>query len=154
MSAVDIRRIYSETPELARLVRMTDEYMSALYPAPSNHFESIQMLLGPTALMLGAWRDAQLVGCGAVKIMDDDGRYGEIKRVFVLPEHRGQGISRLIMQELEDHLRAGQIGVARLETGISQPEAIGLYRRLGYGERGPFGKYRPDPLSMFMERAL
>ena len=41
-----------------------------------------------------------------------------------------------------------------LETGYLQTEAIGLYRRLGYAERPPFGDYLPDPLSIFMEKPL
>ena len=40
----------------------------------------------------------------------------------------------------------------RLETGVLQPEALGLYRKLGYRERGPFGAYAADPLSVFMEK--
>jgi putative acetyltransferase len=40
-----------------------------------------------------------------------------------------------------------------LETGPSQPEAIGLYERLGYRVRGPYGDYRDDPLSVFMEKS-
>ncbi len=42
----------------------------------------------------------------------------------------------------------------RLETGIKSDEALGLYRRSGYIERGPFGAYRADPLSIFMEKVL
>jgi putative acetyltransferase len=42
----------------------------------------------------------------------------------------------------------------RLETGVRQPEALGLYRKLGYRERGPFGAYKPDPLSVFMEKRV
>ena len=42
----------------------------------------------------------------------------------------------------------------RLETGTKQPEAIALYRKFGYVERGPFGAYKPDPLSIFMEKRL
>lgn len=39
-----------------------------------------------------------------------------------------------------------------LETGISQPEALGLYERSGYARRGPFGAYAEDPLSVFMHK--
>jgi putative acetyltransferase len=39
-----------------------------------------------------------------------------------------------------------------LETGVRQPEALALYRRHGYTERGPFGPYQPDPLSTFFEK--
>ena len=42
----------------------------------------------------------------------------------------------------------------RLETGIYQPEALGLYRSAGYVEREAFGDYVPDPLSVFMEKRL
>jgi hypothetical protein len=37
---------------------------------------------------------------------------------------------------------------------LMQPEALGLYRALGYVERRPFGDYKSDPLSVFMEKAL
>ena len=86
--------------------------------------------------------------------MQDDGHYGEIKRVFVLPEHRGKGLARAIMATLESLLRREGTALARLETGVAQPEALGLYRSLGYRERAPFGTYRPDPLSVFMEKVL
>jgi len=103
-------------------------------------------------LFLGAWIGDVVVGCGAVKTLDDDGLYGEIKRMFVVPELRGRGVSKAILRALEAHLIVREIPCARLETGIRQPEAIGLYRRLGYRERGPFGRYTSDPLSLFMEK--
>jgi putative acetyltransferase len=46
------------------------------------------------------------------------------------------------------------VNVARLEAGPLQPKALSLYRKLGYTERGPFGSYRVDPLSVFMEKTL
>ena len=45
-------------------------------------------------------------------------------------------------------------GAIRLETGISQPEAIGLYRKAGFVEIEAFAPYKPDPLSLFMEKVL
>jgi putative acetyltransferase len=41
-----------------------------------------------------------------------------------------------------------------LETGIRQPEALGLYEQAGYKRRGPFGDYAEDPLSVFMQKRL
>ena len=141
-------------PEAQALLAQSDAYMAALYPAESNHLESAQALRQSHVLFVGAYIDGTLVGCGAVKTMDDDGTYGEIKRVFVLDAHRGKGLSKAIMQTLEAHLAASGVGLARLETGIHQPEALGLYARLGYVEREPFGSYAPDPLSVFMEKPL
>lgn len=141
-------------PEACHLLDLSDAYMGALYPAESNHLEGPAALALPNVHFIGARHDGQLVACGAVKIMDDDGRYGEIKRVFIVEAFRGKGLSKLIMQRLELHLRAQGVGVARLETGIHQPEALGLYEKLGYAYRPPFGRYQPDPLSVFMEKQL
>jgi putative acetyltransferase len=152
--AMDIRLLDPESPAARRLIAQSDAYMAALYPAESNHLESVAALKSSHVLFVGGWIGECLAGCGAVKRMSDDGSYGEIKRLFVAEEFRGRGLSKAIMHHLEADLRERRILVARLETGISQPEAIGLYRALGYVERVPFGAYRPDPLSIFMEKRL
>jgi putative acetyltransferase len=153
-AAFSIRRIESDCAALRALIALSDDYLGKLYPSESNHLESAQVLMQHGALLLGVEVGGELIACGAVKILQDDGTYGEIKRVFVADAHRGKGISKAIMQALEAHLRESGVARARLETGIKQPEAIGLYRRLGYSERDAFGRYRPDPLSLFMEKAL
>ena len=150
-------RIEPTDPESAgarALIALSDAYMTALYPPESNHFESASALKAPNVLFLGCFLQDQLVGCGAVKILSNDGRYGELKRVFVLESHRGKGYSKAIMEKLESHLKTHGIALARLETGISQPEALALYRSAGFQEILPFGDYKPDPLSLFMEKPL
>ncbi|MEO6186822.1 MAG: GNAT family N-acetyltransferase, partial [Steroidobacteraceae bacterium] len=146
--------VAADSPGARRLIALSDQYMNALYPAGSNHLESERALLQPNVCFVGIEADNTLAACGAVKLMTDDGVYGEIKRVFVLPTHRGRGYARSIMHALEEALRLRRVGVARLETGILQPEALRLYRALGYRERRPFGAYVPDPLSLFMEKAI
>lgn len=140
-------------PEARRLMALSEAYMSALYPSESNHFEPAEGLRPPGGSFHGAWRGECLVGCGGVKLFEADG-YGEIKRVFVLDSERGRGVARQLMAQLEADLMQRGVRVARLETGIHQPEALALYRRLGYVEREPFGSYAPDPLSVFMEKVL
>ncbi|HEX7641074.1 MAG TPA: GNAT family N-acetyltransferase [Burkholderiaceae bacterium] len=141
-------------PAAQHLIALSDAHMAALYPSESNHPESISGLQLPNVLFVGGYVGDELVACGAVKRLHDDGSYGEIKRMFVLDGHRGKGCSKRILQHLEAHLARAGIKLARLETGIRQPEALGLYRRLGYVERAPFGAYQPDPLSVFMEKQL
>lgn len=141
-------------PQALALLAQSDAYHQALYPADSNHLVPPTALQGPEVCFVGAFEGDQLLGCGAFKRMDDDGRYGEIKRLFVPDLQRGRGVARLLMQHLETQLRDEGFALARLETGIRQPEAIGLYVRLGYRERGPFGAYQADPLSLFLEKTL
>lgn len=152
--AITIAPLNPFLPEARHLLNLSDETMGALYPAESNHLEGPEVLCQPNVYFIGARHEGELVACGGVKIMDNDGRYGEIKRVFITEAFRGKGLSKLIMQRLEMHLRAHAVPLARLETGIHQPEALGLYEKLGYTYRPPFGSYQPDPLSVFMEKQL
>lgn len=133
---------------------MSSDYAASLYPAESNHLDDADELSKPNVYFIGAFDKEKLVGIGAVKIMADAVVYGEIKRVFVLPAYRGKGVSKEIMFDLESHLIKNEVILSMLETGVKQPEAIGLYKNLGYIERDPFGSYVPDPLSVFMEKQL
>ena len=140
-------------PDAQALMAQSEALMSALYPSESNHFEPADGLRPPQGRFYGLWRGERLVGCGGVKLFEADG-YGEIKRLFVLDSERGRGIARQLMAQLEGDLLARGLGLARLETGIHNPEALRLYKRLGYVERPPFGSYAPDPLSVFFEKHL
>lgn len=143
-------------PQALALMARSEALMSALYPSESNHFEPPAGLRSPGGSFFGVWRGEQLLACGGVKHVaaGEAAAYGEIKRLFVLDSERGQGLARRLMAALEADLLARGVRLARLETGIHQPEALALYRRLGYVERGPFGGYVPDPLSVFFEKAL
>jgi putative acetyltransferase len=74
--------------------------------------------------------------------------------MFVRIEARGVGLGRRLLQALEDAARRQNIDRISLETGIRQPEAIGLYRASGYQDCPPFGTYQHDPLSLFMTKRL
>lgn len=143
-----------EDPAALRLLAMSDAYLQSLYPAESNHLESAAALKRPGVTYLGGSVDGEIVACCAAKVLMDDGRYAEIKRLFVVDAYRGRGIAEKMMAEIEGCLKAAGIILVRLETGIRQPAALRLYHRLGYGERPPFGAYRPDPLSVFMEKRI
>ncbi|WP_457419086.1 GNAT family N-acetyltransferase [Roseateles sp. P5_E7] len=138
------------------LMAQSEALMSALYPSESNHFEPADGLRPPNGAFWGLWLGEVLVGCGGVKFHAPEGEpaYGEIKRVFVLDSARGRGGAKQIMAQLEAELMDRGVHLARLETGIHQPEALGLYKRLGYVECPPFGGYAVDPLSVFFEKVL
>jgi len=154
MPELQIEYLDPDAPEVRDLIAASDAFYDGLYPAESNHLDSHEELKRDHVVFIGARVEGRLVASGAAKIMGDDGDYAEIKRVFVLEGHRGGGLSRQIMAFLENEVKRRNISLLRLETGVRQPEALGLYRKLGYHEREPFGAYRPDPLSVFMEKRL
>jgi putative acetyltransferase len=139
-------------PDVERLLEALDAYQSALYPPESNHFLDVEGLAAPDVRFFVARRDGRAIGCGALRI--DAAGYGELKRMFVTPEARGLKLGRRILDRVEEEARREGLGCVRLETGIHQPEALGLYRSAGYVEREAFGSYKPDPLSVFMEKIL
>ena len=139
-------------PEILRLLELSDAYAASLYPAESNHLVDVSTLEKDTVSFLVARKDGSIVGCCAL-VEAADGT-AEIKRMFVDPEARGLKIGKLLMDALIERGRELSLSAIRLETGIHQPEAIGLYRRYGFVEIEPFGAYKPDPLSLFMERRL
>lgn len=138
--------------DVERLLEALDAYQSGLYPPESNHFLDVEALAAPGIRFFVARRNGQAVGCGALRI--DASGYGELKRMFVSPEARGLKLGRRILDRIEEEARRESLACLRLETGIHQPEALGLYRSAGYVERGAFGEYQPDPLSVFMEKSL
>ncbi|MGQ0484364.1 MAG: GNAT family N-acetyltransferase [Hyphomicrobiales bacterium] len=149
---VVIARADPPEPQLRRLIEELDALQLSLYPAESNHLLDIETLVQPQMRFFAAAVDGRIVGCGGVWLHED---YAEVKRVYVSPKTRGLGLAKKIMARLEDEARAAGMSIARLETGIYQPEALGLYRALGYADRGPFGDYpADDPMSVFMEKRL
>lgn len=80
--------------------------------------------------------------------------YGEVKRMYVRPAFRGRGLGKAILNHLAEHARAYGINTLRLETGIYQVEAIGLYDGWGFRRRGPFGDYTNDPNTIYFERDI
>ena len=128
--------------------------MHSISPPDSVHALDLNGLRAPEVTFWTAWAEGRLLGCGALKLMDDHS--AEIKSMRTAPAHRGKGVARLILEHIID--QAITRGVTRLflETG-SQPEfqpARSLYSRYGFEFRGPFGVYTEDPNSVFMTRAL
>ena len=65
----------------------------------------------------------------------------EVKRMWTSPDYRRRGLATAMLAELESIARELGYATVRLETGHAQPEALALYRRLGYREIGNYGQY-------------
>jgi len=148
---MDIKLETPNQPEVVALIDLLDAYQLSLYPPESVYALDMNSLLQPNVLFAVARNiDGAAVGCGAIVVTPE---HGEVKRMFVHPSARGQGVAQRLLGMLETEALARGCRQFMLETGPSQPEAIGLYERLGYRVRGPYGNYRDDPLSVFMEKS-
>lgn len=103
----------------------------------------------PRGAFLVAFSDGLPVACGGLKGYGD---WGEIKRVWVSPAARGLRLATQLMAALEDEARALAIPLLRLDTNSALPEAVALYRRLGWTE---IPRFNDDPYpDVFFEKRL
>lgn len=140
-------------PDVRALLDAAEAFSRALYPPQSRNMADAAALDDPSVrfrVVRGASGTA--LGCGAVAIAGDG--TGELERMFVAPQARRRGVGAFLLAGLEEIACGEGVRVLRLETGLRQPEAIALYRRFGFVERGPFGAHRADPLCIFMEKRL
>lgn len=96
--------------------------------------------------------DGRAVACGGVTRFDDE--RGELKRMYVVPDARGRGLGRLVLEDLER--RARELGFASLvlETGDRQEAALALYRGAGFVRRPCWPPYDSRALSVCLEKRL
>ncbi len=146
-------------PDAALLVEQVQEEYVTRYgsrddtPIPAGYFEEPDGAFfvgydGRTPVATGAWRRRSDVEAhGATET-------AEIKRMYVVADHRGQGLARQMLAHLEQTAAAAGIEVIVLETGLRQPEAIAMYESSGYSEIPGFGYYREAALSRCFARRL
>jgi GNAT superfamily N-acetyltransferase len=119
--------------------------------------EELPHLLGPRGRLLVAQASSEVVGVGALKPVDS--AVAEIKRMYVRPQARGQGIGRAILERLLTDARMIGYQVARLETAAFMRAAHNLYRSMGFQDRPIFDHTEAslsglEPFMLFMELRL
>ena len=151
-AAVVISPERPDTEDAITLITELEAVLDPLYPSESRHGYSVEKLLRQGVAFFIIRSDGILVGCGGVQLFGSE--YAEIKRMYIRPQFRGHGLARLMLDHLAEYSRRNGVNVLRLETGIHQHEAIGLYERAGFKSIPPFGEYKPDPLSRFYEKRI
>lgn len=142
-------RTHSANPDFQQLVQQLDAYLSILNGEEHsfyNQFNGIEAL----AYVVVAYDGPTPVGCGAIKPYDNTST--EIKRMYVLPTHRGQGIAGHILNELETWSHELGFKATVLETANDMPDAIGLYTKNGYERIPNYGQYVGMPRSVCMKK--
>jgi len=141
-----------DQPEVTALIAELDAYQDTLYPPESRHYLDVASLKQSNVFFAVARDGAgRAIGCGAVVLYPE---FGELKRMYVSPRARGQGIAKKLLNVLESQAVGSGCKLLTLETGPYQPEALALYTSAGYQRRGPFGDYANDPLSVFMQKHI
>ncbi len=150
---VEIRSEPIDGPVAASLIRALIAELDQRYPEEENGGGlELHEVVPPHGVFLLVRVGGQPVACGAVRRLE--GQVAELKRMYVEPRWRGQGLARRLLVKLEEMSRQLGFEKIRLETGIRQPEAIGLYETSGYRRIPAYGEYEGSELSVCFEKSL
>jgi GNAT superfamily N-acetyltransferase len=120
---------------LAIVHAASDELQQRYGGDGDNQHLSVDELRPPQGIFLVARHDRHLVGgVGLRSIADTDLHFAEVKRLWVRPDLRREGIGLVLMKEIESRARELGYLTLYLETGPAQPEALALYRSNGWTE--------------------
>ncbi|MSO65982.1 MAG: GNAT family N-acetyltransferase, partial [Alphaproteobacteria bacterium] len=116
----------------------------------------MDVIFRPHVLFHLARLDDEAVGCGGIALCTG---FAELKRMYVRPKVRGQGVADAIVRHLMWEAMNAGLAVLRLETGARQGRALRFNDRWGFRPCQPFAPYRSMPVatvsaSVFSERSL
>ncbi|MFW6775974.1 GNAT family N-acetyltransferase [Nocardioides sp. CPCC 205120] len=163
MSGLRVERVGYGHEHARQLIDQVQDEYRALYGGPDETPLEPEMFEPPTGSFFVGYVEedgAQVpVATGAWRShLDLDepglGRIAEIKRMYVVPSHRGRGLSKQMLAHLERDAVAAGFDSLVLETGTMQPTAIALYTAAGYGPVTPYGHYKCAPESVHLGRRL
>lgn len=148
---ITLTRCDSHTNDFINLVALLDEDLAKRDGDEHEFYARLNKVDGIRHIVV-AYTEGKAIGCGSFKAYEPG--VVEIKRMFVLPEHRGKGVAAAVLAELEQWAEEeGHTGCV-LETGKKQPEAISLYQKCGYTFIPNYGKYAGVENSVCMMKQL
>jgi GNAT superfamily N-acetyltransferase len=134
-----------DTPDSKGLVDAYVAEITAMYPewtpdvSPRMNARDVEP---PEGCWLVARQHGRPIGCAGLKRLDD--RTAEIKRIYVTPDARGQGVSRRLIAAVECAAQSAGYETVRLDTGAKQPASVALFTSAGYE---PIADYNGNPVA-------
>jgi len=140
--------------EVSQLLLEHLQSMRQISPPESVHALDIDELRKPEVTFWSVWENGDLMGCGALKELDQ--QHGEIKSMRTSSRHRRKGVAKTLLDHIFEEARRRGYRRLSLETGAMKEfePAQKLYTSCGFNFCGPFADYVDDPNSVFMTREL
>ncbi len=148
---IELIRTNSENKDFIYLVRELDIFLNVIdgsdhpFYAQFNKIDAIKYVIV-------AYKNNIPIGGGAIKQWDPNTM--EIKRMYVMPEYRGQRVASKILAALEKWTAELSFSKCILETSIRLPEAMNLYKKSGYHIIPNYGQYANVENSVCFEKTI
>lgn len=151
MSIIELQRTNSDHPDFKTLVAELNHDLRVRNGEMMDIYDHYNIIDQNNTVIIAYLHNAP-AGCGCFKPYDPSTI--EVKRMFVRPEARGTGISKIILNALENWARELGFSAVVLETGGKQTEALGLYPSAGYQLIPNYEPYADLPDSICFKKAL
>lgn len=153
---ITIERVTAPTDDVRALISELEQVLHAEYPPEQRHGLSLDGIFQPHIQFFVAHGDTGAAGCAGVALFAD---LAEVKRMYVRPAARGQGVAEALLERIEAAVRAAGLERVCLETGDRQLAAMRVYARGGFSRCAAFGHYVAMPVekiaaSIFFEKYL
>ncbi|RUT29004.1 GNAT family N-acetyltransferase [Paenibacillus zeisoli] len=148
-----ITQVLPPDENLTELIQKLDEYLLTKYPPEEIYTVDLSDPSIQKGYFAVAYEDGTPVGCGGFLPYPEEG-YAELKRFFVDPAYRNNGIARQLLGHLEQEAVTRGFGTIRLETGEPQVEAVNFYLKHGYTVIERYGEYAECESSLCMEKQI
>jgi GNAT superfamily N-acetyltransferase len=161
VSVLDIRTSRYDSRDALSLIEQVQAEYVLRYGGPDESPVTPDEFAAPHGLFVVGYAGGKSVAMGGWRLHGTEhpetawtGVAAEMKRMYVSPVARGRGYARAILAHLETTALQSGVDWLLLETGAKQPEAIALYRSVGYEVVPAFGHYACAPLSLHLGKRL
>ena len=143
-----------DNPEVDDLLRKHFIELRSVSPAGSTHVLDIDGLKNPSIKFWSLWENEKLMGCGALKFLNEN--HGEFKSIRVADQYRGKGYGQKIITHLIAEAKELKIKKISIETGSGEffKSARSLFKNFGFKKCEPFSHYKIDPNSCYMTLSI
>lgn len=141
----------SNNADFSYLVNLLDEDLYLRYGEMQKKYDKYNKVNFINDVVI-IYENSIPTACGAIKEYDNASM--ELKRIFVKKEYRSKGLAKLLISKLEEISAKRNYTCLILQTGSKQPEAISLYKNLGYKIIDNYPPYIDDSNSICMKKML
>ena len=143
-----------DDPKVNKLLVKHFIELRSVSPEGSAHVLDIEGLKDPSIKFWSLWKDDQLMGCGALKFLNES--HGEFKSIRVDDRFRNKGYGIIVINYLIEEAKKLNIKKLSLETGSGNffTPARKLFIKCGFKVCKPFAHYKDDENSCYMSMLI
>ena len=135
---MNVHKTTGTDPDFQKLTIALDTYLAGINGDKNDFFVAFNQV-APLQNCILLYQDQEPIACGAFRPIDNS--TVEIKRMFVMPEHRKQGAAAKVLAALEAWAREQGYTRAVLETAMSMTAAVSFYKKNKYQQIANYGPY-------------